>query len=320
MVEVARILGIDRSIVTAKINFLTGRAAAHMDRDSSALVQKEDRWRKDVGIDDVAPYKAAAATCLLSAAGLSALVEDSELDSASLVRQAADAYWSAGLFFGLALRTIVDGAVPISTDFDALASDWRRYVLNTEIDGDRGAASVEKMNSAYPWPVPQQNYYLSLALKFVSIRDPAIKFDGEINSELRRHKLVPHGPTGTPLSAYLAVIDGANVFRGRIGNEKYRNAQVAFEALYVRQRDAILAAERDEHKWKSLLSPVDVIDFEMVMLTSMLRRSESSLIGWLQERYSSFNDRANAIGLISIEFAERLRESKPGSSPEQSHL
>lgn len=244
-----------------------------------------------------------AATGLRFAAQFASLIEVEE--ARRLLNQAALLYVSLGVPYGYFLyASFVDRSDAIRSLSSDPAVQWlRRLSSHTLSDIPREPGRLDYVALSYP----VQQVYLFLAMTAHS--EIWREFSSELGSlrkSLALHNGQPVGPQGTPARAYLRVGELLQHIHHH-DTEARGQAVVELANLARRYEASILEAKENHFLWSQMQSPIDIVDLDVVGLTTMVDSAlEQASMERLRLRESIF-EQLSDIGRIPIDIGLSIR-------------
>ncbi|MGK7924144.1 MAG: hypothetical protein AB4290_02640 [Spirulina sp.] len=251
--------------------------------------------------------QAASATALTQAAQSAWLLDDNR--AARLLKRAASRYYRAGLPYGYFLSSLIANSRdtmtmlvegPAVSMLEAILHNER---LDREDMGELGIVSLR---------YPNQQVYLLLA--FLSHREIANKFGNLIEravESLDVHGTLPMGPQSVPLARYITVarlVWEIHRSRGDISFRRVLQEMSSLLRITFRYQESIELAMRNRYLWEQMQSPVELIDFDLAGLVTLVAGALSP--NFWQELFDRIMALHSPLANIPIRVANSLRRQR----------
>ena len=245
----------------------------------------------------------ASATALTQAAQSAWLLDDNR--AARMINRAASRYYRAGLPYGYFLSSLIaNSRDTMTTLVEGPAVSMLHAILNNErlVREDMGELGMVSLH------YPNQQVYLLLA--FLSHREIANQFHDLIERAIESfdvHGTLPMGPQSVPLARYIKVarlVWEIHRSRGDIPFRRVLQEMTPLGDMTFRYKESIELAMRNRYLWEQMQSPVELIDFDLAGLVTLVAGALSS--NFWEELFHTITGEHPPLANIPIRVANSL--------------
>lgn len=262
---------------------------------------------------------AARGTALLDAAQLAFLINESS--AFDILKNSAKAYRQSNNPFGYFLESIVQPKEILSEMLDGNATRILRESTENQWtrESNKGKQSFDSQNERLREQLqPTQLMYLTLA--FLANRELTKEYSHFLEKAfvtLERHANHPMGSQGFPIEMYLRT--AREIFSHHV-KENYKFGVLdqipnELKKMSASYGQSLGFAKRNTYLWKSVLSPIDLVDFDIVGITTfILDLMPIDLRHSIREKITP-----NNISSIPMHIAERILNAREDRKREREH-